>query len=127
MLAVDQPTSGWRQAQGKGIGPTVSGGIQPLAAPEDRPSSQRFRPLPLRGVAVPAFSESCWVSLVPGLRNASPCLRRDGTESRASIFLPGDGALPPRLPQRMWAYSVSASISPNALFSAYFLFHQYDV
>ena len=26
----------------------------------------------------------------------------------------------------MWAYSVSASISPNALFSAYFLFHQYD-
>src|SRR6266550_5267013 len=67
-----------------------------------------------------------WVSLVPGRRSASPCLRIDGTESRASIFLPRDGALLLRLPQRMWAYSVSASISPNALFSVYFLFPQYD-
>src|SRR5258705_12690296 len=41
-------------------------------------------------------------------------------------LLPRDGALLLRLPQRMWAYSVSASISPNALFRAYFLFYQCD-
>lgn len=42
------------------------------------------------------------------------------------MFLPRDGARLLRLPPRMWAYSVSASIAPNALFRAYFLFHQYD-
>src|SRR5258708_34798130 len=55
--AVDRPTLGWRQAQDKGIGPMVSAGIQPSAAPEDRTYAQRFRPLPTRGVAAPAFSE----------------------------------------------------------------------
>src|SRR2546428_10753931 len=104
----------------------MSDSTQPWAAPEDRPSAQRFLPLPSGGAAAPAFFERCWVSLVPGRRSASPSLRIDGTESRASIFLPRDGALLLRLPQRMWAYSVSASISPNALFSAYFLFPQYD-
>src|SRR6266478_5025694 len=57
LLAVDRPTSGWRQAQDKGIGPMVSDGIQPSAAPEDRTYAQRFRPPPTRGVAAPAFSE----------------------------------------------------------------------
>src|SRR5712671_3681705 len=57
LLAVDRPTSGWRQAQDKGIGPMVSDGTQPSVAPGDRPSAQRFRPLPTRGVAAPAFSE----------------------------------------------------------------------
>src|ERR1700687_1242763 len=57
LLAVDRPTLGWRRAQGKGIGPMVSNGIQPSAAPEDRPYAQRFRPLPSCGAAAPAFSE----------------------------------------------------------------------
>src|SRR6266404_1152657 len=38
------------------------------------------------------------------------CLRIDGTESRASIFLPRDGALLLRLRRRMWACSVLAYI-----------------
>ena len=57
LLAVDRPTLGWRRAQDKGIGPMVSDGIQPSAAPEDRPYAQRFRPLPSCGAAAPAFSE----------------------------------------------------------------------
>src|SRR5216684_3444176 len=57
LLAVDRPTLGWRQAQDKGIGPMVSDGIQPSAAPEDRPYAPRFRPLPSGGAAAPAFSE----------------------------------------------------------------------
>jgi hypothetical protein len=57
MPAVDQPTLGWRQAQDKGIGPMVSDDIQPSAAPEDKPSAQRFRPPPLCEAADPAFSE----------------------------------------------------------------------
>src|SRR5882762_1683275 len=57
LLAVDRPTSGWRQAQDKGIGPMVSDGIQPSAAPEDRTYAQRFRPLPSCGAAAPASSE----------------------------------------------------------------------
>src|SRR5260370_26191317 len=57
MPAVDQPTLGWRQAQDKGIGPMVSDDIQPSAAPEDKPSAQRFRPPPLCEAAGPAFSE----------------------------------------------------------------------
>src|SRR5258708_21399616 len=50
--------------------------------------------------------------------------RIDGTESRASIFLPRDGALLLRLPQRTWAYSVSASITPLTHFfvrTSYFI------
>src|SRR5258708_3263154 len=57
MLAVDQPTLGWRQAQDKGIDPMVSDDIQPSAAPEDKPSAQRFRPPPLCEAAGPAVSE----------------------------------------------------------------------
>ena len=57
MPAVDQPTLGWRQAWDKGIGPMVSDGIQPSAAPEDRTYAQRFRPLPSCGAAAPASSE----------------------------------------------------------------------
>jgi hypothetical protein len=55
LLAVDRPTSGWHQARGKGIGPMMSDGTQPSAAPEDRPYAQRFRPLPSCGAAAPAF------------------------------------------------------------------------
>jgi hypothetical protein len=55
--AVDRPTSVWRQAQDKGIGPKMSDGTQPSAAPGDRPSAPRFRPLPSCEVAAPAFSE----------------------------------------------------------------------
>jgi hypothetical protein len=34
----------------------MSDGTQPSAAPGHRPSAQRFRPLPSRGVAAPAFT-----------------------------------------------------------------------
>src|SRR5260370_29915088 len=98
LLAVDRPTLGWRQAQDKGIGPMMSDSTQPWAAPEDRPSAQPFRPLPIGGAAAPAFFERCSVSLVPGRRSALPCLRIYGTESRAATFLPRDAALPLRLP-----------------------------
>src|SRR5260370_26656266 len=57
--AVDRPTSGWRHAQDKGIGPMVADGIQLSAAPEDRTYAQRFRPLPSCGAAAPASSELC--------------------------------------------------------------------
>jgi serine/threonine protein kinase len=57
LLAVDQPTLGWRQAWDKGIGPMMSDGTQPSAAPGRTPSAQRFRPLPSCEVAAPAFSE----------------------------------------------------------------------
>src|SRR5207237_10717796 len=65
-------------------------------------------------------------SVILGRKKASKFLRIDRTDSRASIFIHTDGALLLRLLQQMWAYRASASISPNALFSAYFLFHQYD-
>src|SRR5260370_42712605 len=88
----------------------MSDGTQPSVALGDRPSAQRFRPLPSCGVAAPAFSEGSWVSPVPDRKSALPCLRIDGTESRASIFLPRDAAPLLHLRRPLWAGSASACI-----------------